>query len=41
VTGGRGRKLKQLLDDLKESGEFERGSNRLPLVENWFWKSSS
>jgi hypothetical protein len=40
VTERRGRRRKQLLDDLKEREvlENERGSNRSHIVENSLWK---
>jgi hypothetical protein len=40
MTGRRGRRRKQLLDDLKEKKiqEIERGSTRLHCVENSLWK---
>ena len=38
VTGRRGRRRKQLLDDLKEGEETERGSTRSPSMENSLWK---
>jgi DNA-binding transcriptional regulator LsrR (DeoR family) len=40
VTGIQGRKLKQLLDDLKEKGiiEIERGSTNSQCVKKWLWK---
>jgi len=37
-----GRRCKQLLDDLKETGiywEFESGRTRTHSMENWLWKS--
>jgi hypothetical protein len=40
MTGRRGTRRKQLLDDLKEKGilEIERGSSRLHSMENSLWK---
>jgi hypothetical protein len=40
MTGRRGRRRKQLLDDLKENKilEIERGSTRSHSVENSLWK---
>jgi hypothetical protein len=40
MTGRRGRRHKQLLDDLKEKRDtgIERGSTRSHPVENLFWK---
>jgi hypothetical protein len=39
MTGRRGRRRKQLLNDLKENIlEIERGSNRSHCVENSLWK---
>ena len=40
MTGRRGRRRKQLLDDLKEKKilEIERGSTRSHPVENSLWK---
>jgi hypothetical protein len=41
VTGRRGRRRKQLLDDLKEKEkilEIERGSTRSHPAENSLWK---
>jgi hypothetical protein len=40
-TGRRGRRRRQLLDDLKEAKrilEIERESTTPHSVENWFWK---
>ena len=39
--GRQGRRRKQLLDDLKETGtnwEFENGRTREHSMENWLWK---
>jgi len=42
VTGRRGRRRKQLLDDLKENYmEIERESTRSQPVENSLWKRLS
>jgi hypothetical protein len=41
VNGSRGRKRKQLLDDLKEMGgnsKLKRGSTKSYFVENSLWK---
>jgi hypothetical protein len=40
MTGRRGRRRKQILDDLKEKKilEIERGSTRLHPVEKSLWK---
>ena len=41
MTERRGKRRKQLLDDLKKikrTLEIERGSTRSHSVENWFWK---
>jgi hypothetical protein len=34
----RGRRRKQVLDDLKKSLEIKRGSARSLSVETWLWK---
>ena len=42
VGGSRGSKRKQLLDDLKEMGRYnklKRGSTKLHSVENSLWKN--
>jgi len=39
VKGRRGKRRKQLLEDIQERRRYWRGSNRSHPVENWFWNS--
>jgi hypothetical protein len=39
VAGRKGRRRKQLMDDLKERREIERGNTRSHCVEKWLWKN--
>ena len=39
MKGRRGKRRKQLLEDIQERRRYWRGRNRSHPVENWFWNS--